>query len=81
MSVSQKQTWEAGQPPTLQHNSGSYQPTSEYGGDKEIRTPDLFIANEPLYQLSYTPTLSTLHFRTLLAQSTTPRFALMRAAR
>ena len=27
-----------------------------YGGGKEIRTPDLFIANEPLYQLSYTPT-------------------------
>ncbi len=26
------------------------------GGGKEIRTPDLFIANEPLYQLSYTPT-------------------------
>src|SRR4051812_21503500 len=25
------------------------------GGDKEIRTPDLFIANEPLYQLSYIP--------------------------
>ena len=24
-------------------------------GDEEIRTPDLFIANEALYQLSYVP--------------------------
>src|SRR3954470_23521829 len=29
--------------------------SSPAGGGKEIRTPDLFIANEPLYQLSYTP--------------------------
>src|SRR3954468_1390120 len=28
---------------------------SEFGGGKGIRTPDLFIANEALYQLSYTP--------------------------
>ncbi len=26
------------------------------GGGKGIRTPDLLIANETLYQLSYTPT-------------------------
>jgi hypothetical protein len=26
-----------------------------FGGDKESRTPDLFIANEALYQLSYIP--------------------------
>jgi hypothetical protein len=27
------------------------------GGGKGIRTPDLLIANETLYQLSYTPTI------------------------
>ena len=27
----------------------------EIGGGKGIRTPDLLIANETLYQLSYTP--------------------------
>ena len=29
---------------------------NDFGGLKEIRTPDLFIANEALYQLSYEPT-------------------------
>jgi hypothetical protein len=28
-------------------------------GGKGIRTPDLLIANETLYQLSYTPTIET----------------------
>jgi hypothetical protein len=37
-------------------SSSSYK-TGQCGGDKEIRTPDLFIANEPLYQLSYIPVL------------------------
>jgi hypothetical protein len=32
--------------------------TSTIGG-KGIRTPDLLIANETLYQLSYTPTIET----------------------
>jgi hypothetical protein len=30
-------------------------PPSAVGGGKGIRTPDLLIANETLYQLSYTP--------------------------
>ena len=30
----------------------------ELGGGKGIRTPGLFIANEALYQLSYTPKIS-----------------------
>ena len=29
--------------------------TGKDGGDKGIRTPDLLIANETLYQLSYIP--------------------------
>jgi hypothetical protein len=36
----------------------------ESGGGKGIRTPGLFIANEALYQLSYTPnslSLNDLH--------------------
>ena len=36
---------------------------SEIGGGKGIRTPDLLIANETLYQLSYTP--NTLGFNSL----------------
>jgi hypothetical protein len=28
---------------------------AKFGGGKGIRTPDLLIANETLYQLSYTP--------------------------
>ena len=31
-------------------------PRNQSGGGKGIRTPGLFIANEALYQLSYTPT-------------------------
>jgi hypothetical protein len=31
-------------------------------GDKGIRTPDLFIANEALYQLSYAPELNCSPF-------------------
>ncbi len=34
------------------------------GGDKEIRTPDLLIANETLYQLSYTPQADAMRLRT-----------------
>ena len=30
----------------------------EIGGGKGIRTPDLLIANETLYQLSYTPRIA-----------------------
>lgn len=32
-------------------------------GAKEIRTPDLFIANEPLYQLSYGPACAAFFYR------------------
>jgi hypothetical protein len=35
-------------------NCGRYLHTFGFGG-KGIRTPDLLIANETLYQLSYTP--------------------------
>src|SRR4051812_21616200 len=35
---------------------GKSRPPGESGGGKGIRTPGLFIANEALYQLSYTPT-------------------------
>lgn len=40
-----------GRPEKLQGRS----PASLHGGGKGIRTPDLLIANETLYQLSYTP--------------------------
>ena len=31
-------------------------PQKKYGGDEGIRTPDLYVANVPLSQLSYIPT-------------------------
>lgn len=42
-----------------QNNKGldSQHPVKKDGGGKGIRTPGLFIANEALYQLSYTPTV------------------------
>src|SRR6267143_4878576 len=40
-------------------NCGRYLHTFSFGG-KGIRTPDLLIANETLYQLSYTPELFRL---------------------
>ena len=36
-------------------SSSHYIPLREFGGGMGIRTPDLLIANETLYQLSYTP--------------------------
>ena len=36
--------------------AGCARTRSGFGGGKGIRTPDLLIANETLYQLSYTPT-------------------------
>ena len=43
-------------------NCGRYLHTFGFGG-KGIRTPDLLIANETLYQLSYTPPKSEKDYR------------------
>ena len=53
-------------------NCGRYLHTFGFGG-KGIRTPDLLIANETLYQLSYTPEIfgkSTLNVQNLVSVST-----------
>ena len=42
------------QPPSLQSSLRSIL-ACRYGGDKEIRTPDLLLARQALSQLSYTP--------------------------
>ena len=44
----------------LHYGSGVTDPKAFGSGGKGIRTPGLLIANETLYQLSYTPAISKL---------------------
>lgn len=53
-TVGIKKGWPMG-PPFRRRRTASVLLSASFGGDKESRTPDLFIANEALYQLSYIP--------------------------
>src|SRR6478735_10096478 len=54
---------------------GSLSPRKRETGGKGIRTPDLLIANETLYQLSYTPQFEAVMLTLLARFSRNPAIA------